>query len=158
MNLEYKQAQAEDIERLYELNKTLIDRYEDIQSIEYDKVLKWVRRKIESCIAEYTCVYVNNEKAGYYHFFKNDDGLFELDDLYIFSDYQRMGIGTEIINKCCMEANSPVYLYVFIKNQGAVALYERLGFKIVQTIEDSRYLMQKRCNSLCYLKTESFEV
>lgn len=150
MNLQYKQAQEEDIALLYELSKKLIDKYENIHNIEYDKVLKWIRRKIENCISEYTCVYVNEEKAGYYHFFQNDDGLFELDDLYIFSDYQRMGIGTEIINKCCMEANSPVYLYVFIKNQGAVALYERLDFKIVQTIEDSRYLMQKRCNSLCY--------
>lgn len=154
MNLEYKQAQAEDIERLYELNKTLIDRYEDIQSIEYDKVLKWVRRKIESCIAEYTCVYVNNEKAGYYHFFKNANGLFELDDLYIFSDYQRRGIGTEIIKKCCQEAKGAVYLYVFIKNERAVSLYEKLGFQVVQTIKGSRFIMRKGDT----IKTESFEV
>lgn len=143
MNLEYKQAQEEDIECLYELSKNLIDRYENIQSIEYDKILKWVRRKIENCISEYTCVYVNNEKAGYYHLFKNDEELFELDDLYIFSDYQRRGIGTEIINRCCMEANSPVYLYVFIKNMGAVSLYERLGFKVLQTIGNSRFFMRK---------------
>lgn len=85
MNLEYKQAQSEDIEHLYELNRNLIDRYENMQSIEYDKILKWVRRKIENCITEYTCVYVNDEKAGYYHFSQNENGLFELDDLYIFS-------------------------------------------------------------------------
>lgn len=154
MNLEYKQAQAEDIELLYELSKNLIDRYEDIQSIEYDKVLKWVRRKIESCIAEYTCVYVNNEKAGYYHFFKNANGLFELDDLYIFSDYQRRGIGTEIIKKCCQEAKGFVYLYVFIKNERAVSLYERLGFQVVQTIKGSRFIMRKGDT----IKTESLDV
>ena len=42
MQLEFTSAQECDIEKIYELNKELIDTYEDIENIEYDKVLKWV--------------------------------------------------------------------------------------------------------------------
>ncbi len=49
--------------------------------------------------------------------------------------------------------NEPVTLYVFIKNEKAVSLYERLGFVIVETIKDSRYIM-KRDNRKYYAAYE----
>ena len=33
-------------------------------------------------------------------------------------------------------------LYVFIKNEKAVSLYKRLGFKVTETIHNSRYIMK----------------
>ena len=66
----------------------------------------------------------------------------ELDDLYIFPEYRNQQIGTKVIEKCLSETDLPVYLYVFIKNTKAVALYERLGFRVIETIKDSRYIMQ----------------
>ncbi len=139
----YEKAEICDIERIYCLCKQLIDDYENIDRIDYEKVMKWVRRKIESSIDEYTAVYVSGEKAGYYHFYQNEDGEYEIDDLYIFSEYQNRGIGTEIIKKCCSSVNAPVMLYVFVKNEKAVALYQRLGFKVIRTVNGSRYVMRR---------------
>lgn len=142
MELICQPASAEDVETLYRLNKELIDRYEDVGNIEYDKVLGWVRRKLEGSIGEYTCLRVDGEKAGYFHFLKNEDGSYELDDLYIFERFQNRGIGTAVIEACCQKADGPVYLFVFIRNGRARALYERLGFKTVETIRNSRLLMK----------------
>ncbi len=139
----YQTATVCDIEPIYRLCKQLIDDYENLESIDYDKVLKWVRKKIESSIDEYTAVFVSGEKAGYYRFYQNEEGQHELDDLYIFPEYRNRGIGTEIIQKCCLSVNAPVMLYVFIKNEKAVALYKRLGFEIIRTVNNSRYIMKK---------------
>lgn len=139
----YEKATACDIEPIYGLCKQLIDDYENVDSIDYDKVLKWIRRKIECSIDEYTTVFVSGEKAGYYHFYQNEDGEHEIDDLYIFPKYQNQGIGSEVIQKCCSSVNVPVMLYVFIKNEKAVALYKRLDFEIIRTVNGSRYVMRK---------------
>ena len=37
-----------DIEPIFKLNKALIDEYENIEIIDYQKVLLWVRNKIET--------------------------------------------------------------------------------------------------------------
>ena len=139
----YEKATACDVEPIYRLCKQLIDDYENMDSIDYDKVLKWVRRKIEISIDAYTAVFVSGEKVGYYHFYQNEDGEHELDDLYIFPQYQNQGIGSEVIQKCSSSVKTPVMLYVFIKNEKAVALYKRLGFEIIRTVNGSRYVMRK---------------
>lgn len=142
MKITYKQAKTEDIEPIYELCKRLIADYEQMELIDYPKVIKWVRKKIELSINEYTVIYADEQKAGYYHFYKNDDGLFEIDDLYVFSEFQNQGIGSAAIKKCCASVNAPIMLYVFIKNNRAVSLYKRLGFEIAETIHGSRYIMK----------------
>lgn len=139
----YEKATVCDVERIYQLCKGLIDDYENIDSIDYDKVLKWVHRKIESSIDEYRVVFMSGEKAGYYHFYLNQSGDYELDDLYVFPKYRNKGIGTEIIKKCCSSVSTSILLYVFINNKKAVELYQRLGFEIIQTVNDTRYLMRK---------------
>lgn len=143
MNITYKSAKTEDIDRIFQLCKALIDQYENTDQIEYDKVLRWVRKKLENSISEYTTVYADGQKVGYYHFFQNDDGEFELDDLYVFPEFQNRGIGTAIIQKCCRESRRSVMLYVFVRNHRAVSLYKKLGFQIVKNIKDSRYMMKK---------------
>lgn len=142
MNIQYKKARTEDIESIYRLNKKLIDEYENIEDIAYDKVLHWVHTKIENCIDEYNTIYVDDKHAGYYRFYKNEEGIFEIDDLYIFTEFQNKGIGSTVVKKCCLEVNEPIMLYVFIKNERAVSLYKRLGFEIIQTINNSRYIMR----------------
>ena len=143
MDITYDKARNSDIEPIYQLCKQLIDDYENVNNIDYDKVLQWVHKKIENSIDEYTVVSVDNKKAGYYHFYKNEDGEYELDDLYIFAEYQNQGIGSEIIKKCCNSIDAPIILYVFIENQRAVSLYKRHGFEIIETLNNSRYIMRR---------------
>ena len=143
MKLTYKTSTIKDIPSIYQLCKKLIDDYENIEQIDYDKVLNWIKEKIENKIDEYTTIYVDGKKAGYYHFYKNEDNEYEIDDLYVFQEFQNKGIGTEIVNKCCSLVNEPIILYVFIKNKKAVSLYKKLGFEIIKTINNSRYIMKR---------------
>ena len=141
MKITYNKATISDAEHIFSLCKQLIDKYENIDVIDYEKVLLWVRKKLEHAINEYTTIYADGKKAGYYHFYKNEDGEYELDDLYIFEEFQGRGIGSAVIKKCCSLADSPVMLYVFIKNERAISLYKRLGFEVTKTVGDSRYIM-----------------
>lgn len=142
MDIKYKSANNMDIEPIFKLNKALIDQYENIEIIDYQKVLSWVRNKIETHIQEYICVMFNEKKVGYYYF-HHTDGKMEVDDLYVFPQYQNMGIGTEILKKCISETSLPIFLYVFASNKRAVALYQRLGFEITEIIKSSRFIMQR---------------
>ena len=142
MKLKYEAADARDAETLYAFNKELIDTYEDTDKIEYDKVLLWVRKKIEKNINEYTRVTLDGKTVGYFYFHKAD-GENEIDDLYVLPEYRGRGIGTEIINKCIKESDSPIFLYVFVRNTGAVKLYRRMGFETVEEIRGTRYIMRK---------------
>lgn len=53
MDLIYVPAEESDIEPLFQFNKDLIDRYEDISKIDYSKVLSWVLNKLKRHIGEY---------------------------------------------------------------------------------------------------------
>lgn len=143
MELSFEQAAAEDVEPIFELNKQLILTYENLESIDLDRVLGWGHKKIRNRIQEYTTIYADGKKAGYYHFYRNEEGELELDDLYVFLEFRNRGIGANVISRCCSSAREPLMLYVFIRNRRAAALYQRMGFEIVQTIRDSRYLMRK---------------
>ena len=143
MELLFKPANIDDIEEIYLLCKNLIDKYEDKSVIDYQKVLLWVKNKIEKRISEYQAIYYQGNRAGYVHCFINEDGIYEIDDLYIFDEFQNKTIGTTVIKQICEKCDHDVMLYVFIKNKRAVSLYSRLGFEIVKTINNSRYIMVK---------------
>ena len=83
MELTYKPADGSDLDVIFHFARELIDQYEDRSQIPYEKVLAWVRKKLELHIQEYTCVFADGAKAGYYHFFPMDPDIMELDDLYI---------------------------------------------------------------------------
>ena len=143
MRLSYSPAQPEDIDKIYLLCKSLIQQYEQLDAIDLPKVLRWVRQKLETSIGEYVVIHADGQKAGYYHFYRNEDGLLELDDLYLFPPFQNQGIGTAVIQKCCASSTEPILLYVFARNTRAVALYERLGFQITATVHQTRYIMKR---------------
>ena len=55
MNLRFEPACADDLEPLYALNESLIRQYEDFSAIsclDPDKILAWVRRKLEKKLSE----------------------------------------------------------------------------------------------------------
>ena len=108
MNITFKPADNSDIETVYLLSKDLIDRYENIENINYDMVLNWIKDKINKSINEYASVYLDDKKCGYYHFCRNEEGILEIDDLYIFKEYQNKGIGTYVINNILITINKAI--------------------------------------------------
>lgn len=141
MELTYTTAGKQDIEILYRLSKNLIDTYEDISSIDYEKVLLWVHRKVANNISEYTRVCRKGQVAGYYRLTPCDNGL-ELDDLYILPQFRGQGIGSQVLHRCCA-SGIPLMLYVFSGNTRAIALYERFGFQITEIVGPTRCIMRR---------------
>ena len=142
MDITYRKAEKVDIEAIYKFSEELIYRYEDTSAIDMARVLPWVRKKIENNIGEYTCILADGKKAGYYRVHTENEET-EIDDLYLLPEYQRQGIGTSVIQKCCAESALPVFLYAFVKNHDAVRLYKRLGFEIAETVRETRYIMRR---------------
>ena len=144
MNLHVLPAESVDLEPLFELNKSLIMQYEDLSSIEIDKVLAWVRRKLEKKLTDYRAVFLNDQKAGYFRLCDGEDGTLEIDDLYVLAPYQGQGICSEIVRHCIAESEwtgKPLMLYVFTKNTGAVRLYEKMGFVLKETVSPTRNIL-----------------
>ena len=139
MKLRFASASESDIPVIFAQARDLIDAYEDIASIDYDKVLAWVNRKITKCISEYSCVMINDEKCAYYRLC--EDG--ELDDLYVLPGFRNKGIGSEILKKCMEESVKPLYLYVFRRNIRAISFYEKFGFTICQAVGNTRFIMSR---------------
>ena len=100
----FRPADAADLDVLFEMNRTLIEQYEDLGSIDLSRVLLWVRRKLEEKLPEYRAVFRNDEKVGYFRLFETDEGALEIDDLYILSPFRGQGVGTEIIRHCIAES------------------------------------------------------
>lgn len=140
MNLQFLGAGTDDIDVILTQAKQLIDTYEDIGSIDYEKVLAWVKRKIAEHISEYRCVLVESKKCAYYRLCS--DG--EVDDLYVLPSYRNQGVGSAILRKCIEESKENLYLYVFSNNIRAISFYERHGFSVQETVGKTRLIMARK--------------
>lgn len=143
MKIVYKNAEKEDINKIVELNRDLIKKYETDLSLDFSKIYNWIEKKVKSNIENYKCIYIKETKAGY--FFLHDKGeKLELDDFFVFKEFQRKGIGTNVLKHIASIAdneNKKIFLYVFKSNHGAINLYIKNGYKVIENISNSRYIM-----------------
>ena len=72
--------------------------------------------------------------------FVPDGDRMELDDLYVLPAFRDRGVGTAVLRRC-LACGKPVFFYVFTQNTRAVALYEREGFRKIETVSPTRCLM-----------------
>lgn len=142
IELSYVTATEKDILPIIGLSRALIEKYEDLSSIDYPKVLRWVESKIHKNIKKYKAIVYNDEIVGYYRLDLQDD-KWELDDFYILPQFRNKGIGSAVLSYICQSITGCIYLYVFTKNKGAISLYERFGFKRVQTVSNTRQIMER---------------
>ena len=140
--LTFESASGEDVQTIFSLSKALIDQYEDVASIDYEKVLQWVKNKIESEITTYTRIYSQGETVGYYRLHE-ENGETELDDFYVLPSFQGKGIGTAVLEKCIHETKTPMFLYVFKKNEDAIRLYHRMGFVWAKDVGETRMILRR---------------
>ena len=138
----YQTATQEDVPAIFSLSKALIDQYEDVASIDYQKVLQWVQNKITENICQYRCIYANGVKAGYFHLIPGDAET-ELDDLYVLPEFRNQGIGTAVLQHCISITTTPMFLYVFKKNTEAIKLYSRIGFSVSEEVGKTRYILRR---------------
>ena len=133
----------EDVEKIFQLQKELIERYEDLSSINCEKVFAWCKKKIQVTMQDYRRIMIKKELAGYFALHKEASGEWELDDLYLFPQFQNQGIGTQVVRDIIEQTTpQPLMLYVFTQNTGAVRLYERLGFVFSQEVGTTRIILR----------------
>ena len=142
MDLQYVQAEHSDVNVILSLSLELVKQYEDLASVDYDKISSWLRKRTEENIERYTCVLHHGQKVAFYCLLQQDGGT-ELDDFYVLPQFRNKGIGSEILKKCCEDAKMPMFLYVFANNIGAVSLYRRNGFSISKQVSPTRYIMTR---------------
>lgn len=80
--------------------------------------------------------------VGFACLFLNDDNQYGtlLDNLHISANWQKAGIGKQLLQECAhrilLKAQSPkMYLWVYESNENARKVYERLGAKHLETVE-----------------------
>lgn len=137
--LRFEPTLPEDVPVLFQLNKQLIEEYEDTASLDYDRVLQWVRGNLEKTLPCFRRVICDGDLAGWFCL-TPAEGKTELDSLFVLPEYRNRGIGTEVLKYC--QESAPVFLYVFRRNVQAIALYERMGFRIVKEVGKTRYIME----------------
>lgn len=135
-------ASGEDIESIYTQCESLIQRYEDSTNVDIPKALSWVKRKIENSISDYRVIFYANQKVGYVSVHK-EEGVWELDDFYIFDAYQGNGIGSQVL-EYLVKKYDRMFLYVFKNNVGAISLYKKYGFDVVEEVGTTRLIMERR--------------
>jgi len=141
MTISFENAREEDILSIFQLNKELIDKYEDIASIDYDRVIDWVRHNIEKQLPHFRRVMAYGNLAGYFCLIPTDE-KWELDSLFVLPPYQNQGIGTQILKHVRKETSGNLFFFVFKENTHAIRLYERMGFHIVKEIHKTRFIME----------------
>ena len=141
MELMYENARPEDAPVIFGFAKELIETYETDPDLDLAMALDWTRRKIEKRIGEYTRVLADGETAAFFRFVPDGERM-ELDDLYVLPAFRDRGIGTAVLRRCVAQGR-PVCFYVFTKNNRAVALYEREGFRKVEDVSPTRMIMAR---------------
>jgi GNAT superfamily N-acetyltransferase len=74
---------------------------------------------------------VSGHPVGVLQLFKSGD-VVEIGEIQVLPEHQNRGIGTRILSdviECAKNEGKPAALYLGLKNQGALRLYERLGFE-----------------------------
>ena len=127
-----KAATIEDKEFIYQTKSHSIRRY-------VEPIWGWnegdQRRYFEEdfiLLANFKVILLGDEAAGYMETYENDE-LVNITEVHINPAAQGRGMGSRIINGIVNEAKAhgkKVTLGCFKKNDGAVRLYQRLGFRI----------------------------
>ena len=141
MELQYEPAREADADIIFKQCKVLVDTYETVSDIDYHSVLAWILKKIRENVCSYTRVIQDGRTVGYY-FLREVGEKLELDDFYVLEEYRRKGIGSAVLRDCLQSVHQPVYLYVFVKNTGAIRLYHRFGFRKIKDVGFTRWIME----------------
>jgi ribosomal protein S18 acetylase RimI-like enzyme len=64
------------------------------------------------------------------------DSYNRLDDVSIFEPYRRRGYAQAMIKFCRAYVGKEIYLMVYKTNRKAIALYKKIGFKLVHSCDE----------------------
>lgn len=129
-----------DIEKLKEYKlKSILEYALELSNQEMNEIQTYVEKMVPIQLKNYQMILVDNKKVGCLLVEKQEDGVL-LDEIYLEEPYRNKGIGTSMIQNIINQYN-PIYLWVYKRNQKAISLYHKLGFR-VERETDNRYYMK----------------
>lgn len=89
----------------------MIQKYENLEKENIEKILKWEQRKLDEKLNEYFSIFFNENKVGYIRLSEHS-GKNQIDDFYIFESYRNKGIGSMVLKTIIDNATMPLELVV----------------------------------------------
>jgi ribosomal protein S18 acetylase RimI-like enzyme len=142
MNLTRRTAQAHDEDFLYALHKATMHDYVMETWGVWDELWQRERYRQNFQPQRLRVIQLDGQDIGMLHLQERTEELF-LVNLEILPEFQKRGVGSQIIRQVIEEANQlgkPVALQVLKVNLAARALYQRLGFGVTGE-NDTHYIM-----------------
>ena len=120
-----RKVTEKDFPRTYELGKLLHENYENLYNLE------------ELTKKEYFKILVAEESKNIVGFlmYTDLDGMIDIMDIVVDNSYRRQKIGSLLMDEMITNSkeDSKFYLEVNVKNQPAIQMYEKFGFKKIHT-------------------------
>jgi ribosomal protein S18 acetylase RimI-like enzyme len=143
--LEQKPAKSEQFGEFLKMFRENAEPYIDdvlnLMNMDWDQFVEVFRT-----LGKIDCIYDGNECAGFYWTEKRDR-ILHLHALILKDEFQGRGIGSQVLDRLledCVGEIDSIELGVHHSNQKAKELYERFGFRTVQTLDDLDFsIMQK---------------
>ncbi len=142
MELHYKTSNVDDIDRLLEIQKGHVLRYEDPTIVNVNDVLKRVEMNLRSNIESYTTVWIDDEIVGYYRMVEDYDFYYDLSFLYVLKEYRRQGIGTQIIEHLKQQADDPIHVTVLMNDTNVYDFLTNQNFQIKKIISKMKMILE----------------
>ena len=134
----FRKATEGDFHRLLDIRNQVMKEYV-VQVRGWDEAREEARFR-GNFDADNTQVIMSNDRvAGFLGVRDKNDHLY-IAQVYILPEYQGRGTGTALIREV-LRRGLPVELWVMTSNTGALRLYERLGFRVMEE-DDDHYLMR----------------
>lgn len=170
MIITIKKCTLEDLRNLQEISyETFNETFKDQNSSETMNAylerafnLDQLEKELSNRSSQFFFVYFNNEVAGYLkvniHEAQSEemgDESLEIERIYVKSNYQKQGLGKDLLNKAMETAlkchKKKIWLGVWEKNENAIAFYKKMGF--VQTGAHSFYMGDEEQTDFIMAKT-----
>jgi ribosomal protein S18 acetylase RimI-like enzyme len=143
MDIQLRETSQNDAEFLYRLHRVAMQAYVLQTWGQWDEVwqYRYFSENFDSSICQ--IIVVDKKDVGVISVLRRETDIF-LRHIEVLPEYQRQGIGTQLILSLAVEASAktlPLTLQV-LKVNPAQELYERLGF-LITSETDTHYLMTK---------------
>ena len=130
----------DDIELLKRHKKESVLTYaKNLTEAEKTQIERYIEEEIPKQIGLSKIIKRDRETIGSFFTRPYENGVL-IDELYLEEKWRNKGIGTQLI-KSVISKNEGVYLFVYAKNEKAILLYKRLGFKVVKE-QGEKFLMK----------------
>lgn len=144
VNLSFRAALQDDFDFLFRLHKRTMRKYIEDTFGPWDEEwqAEYFRRHFDPSVLQ--IIQMDGASVGVLHVQERIEELF-IASLEILPEYQRRGIGTEILRQLIAVAqrqSKPVALQVLKTNIAARSLYQRMGFGITGE-NDTHYIMAR---------------